>query len=547
MPPNSPAPASALPFALPSGVEIVAACDATAREVLTPAALEFLAALHRRFEPERRRRLAARREVQAQLDAGRLPTFDADSAARLDPAWRVAPAPSDLQRRRVEITGPVERKMIINALNSGADVFMADFEDSNSPTWRNGIEGQRNLADAVRRTIRYVNPASGKGYELAAETATLVVRPRGWHLEEAHVRIDGQPLSASLFDFGLYFFHNAHELLARGSGPYFYLPKLESALEARLWNEVFVAAQALLGVPRGAIRATVLIETILAAFEMEEILFELREHSSGLNCGRWDYIFSYIKKFALRPEMTLPDRWRVTMGEHFLRSYSLLSIRTCHRRGAHAIGGMSAFIPIKNDEARNRAALERVAADKRREANDGHDGTWVAHPGLVELARAEFDAVLRGAPHQLGRQRDDAPVTPEDLLRAPAGAITERGLRDNIRVGIEYLTAWLGGVGCVPLNDLMEDAATAEISRAQVWQWLRHGARLEDGRAIDSALVERCLDEEALPLRAALVARGADPVHHERARALFSQMTLNPRFEEFLTTSAYRTLLFQGD
>ncbi len=548
LPPDS-APASApsqAALALPAGVEIVAELDAVSREVLTPAALEFLAALHRRFEPERRRRLAARRETQARLDAGWLPDFPAASAAREDREWRVASAPLDLLRRRVEITGPVERKMVINALNSGADVFMADFEDSNSPTWRNGIEGQRNLSDAVRRTIRYVNPANGKSYELAPQTATLVVRPRGWHLEEAHVRIDGRPLSASLFDFGLYFFHNARELLARGSGPYFYLPKLESALEARLWNDVFVAAQSLLGVPRGTIRATVLIETILAAFEMEEILFELREHSSGLNCGRWDYIFSYIKKFALHPERTLPDRWRVTMAEHFLRCYSLLSIRTCHARGAHAIGGMSAFIPVKNDEERNRAAFEKVAADKRREASDGHDGTWVAHPGLVELARAEFEAVLQGRPNQLERLREDVDVRAEDLLRTPSGAITERGLRDNIRIGVEYLTAWLGGVGCVPLGDLMEDAATAEISRAQVWQWLRHGARLDDGRAVDRELVERCLDEECQPLREALVSRQLDPVHHERARALFAQMTLNPRFEEFLTTSAYRILLFQG-
>lgn len=530
----------------PSGVEVVAELDAHAREVLTPQSLEFLATLHRRFESERRRRLAARRETQVRLDRGWRPDFPAETAGLRAAQWRVAAPPHDLARRRVEITGPVERKMIINAMNSGADAFMADFEDSNSPTWRNCIEGQRNLRDTVRRTISFVQPASGKRYELAPLTATLLVRPRGWHLDEAHVRVDGQPISASLFDFGLYFFHNARELIANGSGPYFYLPKLESALEARLWNDVFVAAQELCGVPRGTIRATVLIETILAAFELDEILFELREHSAGLNCGRWDYIFSFIKKFALDPAATLPDRWRVTMSAPFLRDYSALVVRTCHRRGAHAIGGMSAFIPVKGDPERNRAAFEQVAADKRLEAENGHDGAWVAHPGLVELVRAQFDAVLEGRPNQLERQRDDVEVSAADLLRAPQGAITERGLRENIRIGVEYLTAWLGGVGCVPLNDLMEDAATAEISRAQVWQWLRHGARLDDGRTVDRALVERCLAEECGALRASLVAAGADPLRHERAHSLFSQITLNPRFEEFLTSSAYRTLLFQG-
>jgi len=529
------------------GVEFLAELDFVARRILTPQAIAFLAELHRRFEHERRRRLAARRETQNKLDAGWTPDFRADTAAIRTAKWRVPPAPADLQRRRVEITGPVDRKMIINALNSGADVFMADFEDSNSPTWRNAIEGQIHLADAVRRAISFENPSNGKRYELNERTATLVVRPRGWHLDEAHMRVDGQPISASLFDFGLFLFHNAHELVARGSGPYFYLPKLESALEARLWQDVFVAAQELLGIPRGTIRATVLIETILAAFEMDEILYELREHSSGLNCGRWDYIYSYIKKFALRPEMTLPDRWRVTMTAPFLRSYSLLAIRTCHRRGAHAIGGMSAFIPVKHDEARNRAALEQIAADKRREASDGHDGTWIAHPGLVDVARAEFDAVLGERPNQIDRLRDDVVVEAADLLRTPGGTITERGLRDNVRIGVEYLTAWLGGVGCVPLNDLMEDAATAEISRAQVWQWRVHGARLEDGRQVDSALVEQCIEEECAALRAKLVEAGADTTRHERARSLFSAMTLNPRFEEFLTTSAYRTLLFQGE
>ncbi len=531
----------------PAGVEIIAAPEARARELLTPPALEFLAALHRRFEPERRRRLAARREIQSQLDQGWRPDFPAHSAPLRAAHWRVAPPPADLARRRVEITGPVERKMIINALNSGADAFMADFEDSNAPTWRNVLDGQRNLCDAVRRTISYVHPQSGKRYELASSIATLLVRPRGWHLEEAHLRVDGQPISASLFDFGLFLFHNAHELVARGSGPYFYLPKLESALEARLWNEVFVASQEHLALPRGTIRATVLIETILAAFEMDEILYELREHSAGLNCGRWDYIFSFIKKFALDPNALLPDRFSVTMGAHFLRSYSELVVRTCHRRGAHAIGGMSAFIPVKHDAARNQAAFAQVAADKRREALAGHDGAWVAHPGLVELVRNEFEAVLQGRPHQIERQRDDVDVRAEDLLRTPSGPRTERGLRDNVRIGVEYLGAWLAGVGCVPINDLMEDAATAEISRAQVWQWVRHGARLDDGRVVDRALVEQVLDDECAQLRAQALAAGLDPTHHERARALFAQLTLNPRFEEFLTSSAYRTLLFQGD
>ncbi len=540
-------PAASSQQRLPTGVEIVARLDASTHELLTPAALEFLAALHRRFEPERRRRLTARRETQSQLDSGWRPNFPERTAALRAAEWRVAPPPADLARRRVEITGPVERKMMINALNSGADAFMADFEDSNSPTWRNVLDGQRNLRDAVRRTIEYVHPQSGKRYELAPVTATLLVRPRGWHLEEAHVRVDGQPISASLFDFGLHLFHNGHELVARGSGPYFYLPKLESALEARLWNDVFVAAQEHLALPRGTIRATVLIETILAAFEMDEILFELREHSAGLNCGRWDYIFSFIKKFALDPAALLPDRFSVTMDAHFLRSYSELVVRTCHRRGAHAIGGMSAFIPVKHDAARNDAAFARVAADKRREALAGHDGAWVAHPGLVELVRAEFDAVLQGRPHQIERQRDDVDVRAEDLLRAPSGTLTERGLRDNVRIGVEYLGAWLAGVGCVPINDLMEDAATAEISRAQVWQCVRHAARLDDGRTVDRALVELVIAQECAQLRAKALAAGIDPVHHERARALFAQLTLNPHFEEFLTSSAYRTLLFQGD
>jgi malate synthase len=531
---------------LPTGIEVLAPVLGAASAILTPEALAFVAALHRKFEPERRRRLADRAATLARIEGGWNPGFLHETRGVRAAGWRVAPPARDLERRHVEITGPVERKMIINALNSGADVFMADFEDSNSPTWRNCIEGQLNLRDAVRREIEFVQPG-GKRYTLNERTATLVVRPRGWHLDEAHVRVDGECVSAALFDFGLYFFHNARELVRRGTGPYFYLPKMESHLEARLWNEVFLYAQAWAGLPRGTVRATVLIETILAAFEMDEILYELREHSSGLNCGRWDYIFSVLKKFSSRPDFVLPDRWRVTMAEHFLRSYSLLLIQTCHRRGAHAMGGMAAFIPIKGDEARNRAALAKVAADKQREASEGHDGTWVAHPGLVEVARREFEAVLGARPHQLDRARLDVCVTAEDLLRVPAGAVTEKGLRDNVRIGIEYLAAWLSGSGCVPLYDLMEDAATAEISRAQVWQWLRHGARLDDGRRVEHELVARVVEEELRVVRAATPEAAWAAGHHERARELFERMLFAPVFEEFLTLPAYRQLCAQGD
>jgi malate synthase len=542
--PSSPTPSTAPDTSFGTGrtrsrsIDVLADGDEASRRVLTPEALEFLADLHRRFEPERRRRLEERLDVQRRLDEGWIPDFPEETRAIREATWRVSEPPRDLLKRHVEITGPVERKMIINALNSGADVFMADFEDSNSPTWRNCIDGQVNLIDAVRGEIAYENPATGKRYALNDETATLVVRPRGWHLDEAHVLVDGEPISASLFDFGLYLFHNAHERIARGTGPYFYLPKLENRLEARLWNEVFVFSQARLGLPRGTIRATVLIETVLAAFECDEILHELREHSSGLNCGRWDYIFSFIKKFSARPDRVLPDRWRVTMEEPFLASYAKLVVRTCHRRGAHAIGGMSAYIPVKDDEERNRLALERVAADKRREARDGHDGTWVAHPGLVEIARKEFDAVLHGHAHQIERTRDDVVVTADDLLRPPRGPITEKGLRDNVRIGIAYLSAWLSGTGCVPLEGLMEDAATAEISRAQVWQWLRHRARLDDGRTVDAALVQRIVDEEAR--------RVAGP-RSAQARKLFEALALAPRFADFLTLDAYQELLAGGD
>ncbi|MDQ6663277.1 MAG: malate synthase A, partial [Acidobacteriota bacterium] len=451
-------------------------------QVLTPEAVEFLNQLSGRFEPTRVELLEKRRARQKEIESGKLPDFLPETASIRNTEWTVAPIPPDLQDRRVEITGPVDRKMIINALNSGSSVFMADFEDANSPTWRNNIEGQINLRDAIDRNISFTGP-EGKSYRLGDKLATLMVRPRGWHLIEKHFDVDGEPISASLFDFGLYFFHNAKKLLANGSGPYFYLPKLESHREARLWNDVFRFAQDYCGVPQGSIRATVLIETILGSFEMDEILYELRDHSAGLNCGRWDYIFSYIKKLRSRPDSMLPDRALVTMERHFLKSYVDLLIQTCHRRGIHAMGGMAAQIPIKNDPEANQKALEKVRQDKLREVKAGHDGTWVAHPALVAVAKEVFDAGMPG-PNQLSVKREDVRVTAKDLLQAPEGEITEQGLRLNVDVGIQYLEAWLRGSGAVPIYNLMEDAATAEISRAQVWQWGRHGAKLQDGRAV---------------------------------------------------------------
>jgi malate synthase len=523
------------------GVEILAPVDDPAAQVLTPEALEFVASLERTFRPVRARLLERRREVQARLDAGERPRFLEETRSVREGDWKVSPPPPDLVDRRVEITGPVDRKMIVNALNSGASVFMGDFEDACSPTWANVVHGQAHLCEAVRRTLRFVQPDTGKEYRLGERLATLVVRPRGWHLPEAHVLVDGEPVSASLFDFGLYLFHNARELLRRGTGPYYYLPKLESHLEARLWNEVFLAAQSTLGIPRGTIRATVLVETILAAFEMEEILYELREHAAGLNCGRWDYIFSFIKKFRVHPGFVLPDRGLVTMEQPFLRAYSLLLIQACHRRGAHAMGGMAAQIPIKGDPERNRVALEKVRADKRREAGDGHDGTWVAHPGLVPVAKEEFDAAMPGL-HQLDRLREDVAVRAEDLLEVPRGPITERGLRHNLSVGVLYLEAWLRGVGCVPIYDLMEDAATAEISRAQVWQWIRHGARLEDGRRVDAVLVRAWLRETIEGLRRDLGEERFASGRFAAAGALLERLVTAQFFEEFLTLPAYSIL-----
>ncbi|MFO1129326.1 MAG: malate synthase A [Rhodospirillales bacterium] len=505
--------------------------------ILTPDAMAFVARLERRFRGTRRTLIDARMERQAQLDRGELPQFlpDTDTVRRGN--WRVPPPPADLVDRRVEITGPVERKMIINALNSGANVFMADFEDSLTPTWTNVVLGQRNLQDAVAGTIGYDDPA-GKSYRVGDKPAVIVVRPRGWHLEEAHVLVDGQPVSASLFDFGLYLYHNAAALLDRGSGPYFYLPKLESHLEAKLWADVFTAAEETLGLNHGTIRATVLIETILAVFEMEEILYQLRDYASGLNCGRWDYIFSYIKKFRNRPDFVLPDRNAVTMTVPFLRAYSRLLIRICHRRGAHAMGGMAAFIPIRTDPAASEAALERVRADKLREVNDGHDGTWVAHPGLVPVAKEVFDAYMP-TPNQIDREQDDDVITASDLLAAPPGEITEEGLRNNCRVGIQYIEAWLGGLGCVPLYNLMEDAATAEICRAQIWQWLKHRARLADGRLIDEELVRTLVEEEMEKLRDSLGRPRFQEGHFAEAVDIFLEVATPPEFVDFLTLPAY--------
>ena len=509
-------------------------------EVLTPAALAFLGRMHERFEPARQALLGRRRERQGRLDAGELPDFLPHTRELREAEWTVAPIPHDLRRRHVEITGPVDRKMIINALNSGADCFMADFEDSNSPTWKNVIDGQVNLRDAVRRTISYTGP-EGKSYRLDERTATLIVRPRGWHLDERHVLVGGRPISASLFDFGLYFFHNARELLARGTGPYFYLPKLESHLEARLWNDVFVWSQREVGIAVGTVRATVLIETILAAFEMDEILYELRDHSAGLNCGRWDYIFSLIKKLGRHSRFVLPDRGLVTMTTPFMRAYSLLTIRTCHRRGVHAMGGMAAQIPIKNDPAANDAALSAVRADKKRECEDGHDGTWVAHPGLVGIAREEFARL--GADHQVGRDRSDVSVSAADLLAVPQHPrVSEAGIRKNISVGIRYVESWLRGQGCVPIDNLMEDAATAEISRAQLWQWVRHGVRTAEGRTVTLEMIESLIAEELEKIRHAL---GGDRFAGGRfvdARGLFLEMTRAAECPEFLTSLAYGLL-----
>ena len=502
-----------------------------------------MAKLQRAFGARRNELLARRAKRQQQLDAGILPDFLAETAGiRADESWHVKPCPADLQDRRVEITGPVERKMVINALNCGASTFMADFEDSNTPTWSNQIEGQMNMRDAIRGTIAFTNEA-GKQYRLNDKVATLIIRPRGWHLPEKHMHVDGQPVSGAIFDFALYFFHNAAELLARGSGPYFYLPKMESHLEARLWNDIFVMAQNECKIPLGTIKATCLIETLLAAFEMDEILYELREHSAGLNAGRWDYIFSAIKKLRVHKEFCLADRQHITMTAPFMRPYCLLLVKTCHKRGAFAMGGMAAQIPIKNDTAANDAAMARVRADKQREATDGYDGTWVAHPGLVEIAKAEFDAVMK-TPNQIARRRDDINVAAADLLNfGPEGPITEAGLRMNINVGIQYIGSWLGGNGCVPIFNLMEDAATAEISRSQIWQWIRSPkGRLDDGRKITREMVSAMVPEELLKVRAYLGEAGWNSGKYEQAAKMFEQLSLADDFVEFLTLPAYELI-----
>jgi malate synthase len=522
-------------------VEISGARIARGEEVLTPLALQLLASLHRRFNHRRQELLAARVRRQALLDDGALPEFLSVTAPLRAAEWRIAPVPADLQDRRLEITGPVDRKMIINALNAPVSAFMADFEDACSPTWENLIRGQVNLADAVRRTISFEDHATGKVYRLAEHTATLIVRPRGWHLPEKHVRINGETVSGALFDFALFLANNHEALAARGTGPYFYLPKLESHLEARLWNEVFIAAQDALGMARGTIKATVLIETILAAFEMDEILYELREHAAGLNCGRWDYIFSFIKKFRNRRDFLLPDRASVTMERHFLRSYVELLIRTCHRRGAHAMGGMAAQIPIRDDSHANEEAMACVRADKLREARAGHDGTWIAHPGLALIAREAFDAQMPG-PNQLHVLREDVKVSARDLLAVPEGAITEEGLRSCIRVGVQYLECWLRGQGCVPLYHLMEDAATAEICRAQLWQWLHHGARTSDGVVVSVGRFDRLLAEELDRIHEEVGATRLTNGVFPSAARLFEQMIKSETFDEFLTLPAYELL-----
>ena len=525
---------------LPAGTVFTAPVEAGWETVLTTPAIEFVNELARRFGPRVAELLERRERRQAEIDAGKLPDFLAETRQVRESEWKIAGIPADLLDRRVEITGPTDRKMVINALNSGARVFMADCEDSLCPSWSNVIQGQVNLHDAVRRTISFENP-DGKQYRLNEKTAVLLVRPRGWHLYEKHWLLDGKPVPGAFVDFGLYLFHNAAEATARGTGPYFYLPKLESHLEARLWNDVIAFSEDRLGIAHGTVKATVLIETILAAFEMDEILWELKDYIVGLNCGRWDYIFSFIKKFSHRPDFVLPDRGQVTMTTHFLRSYSLLVIKTCHRRGAFAMGGMAAQIPIKGDPAANDAAIAKVRADKEREAGDGHDGTWVAHPGLVPVAMEVFDRLMP-TPNNLHRLREDVNVGAADLLAVPAGEITEAGLRNNVDVSIRYMAAWLGGNGCVPIHNLMEDAATAEISRAQLWQWVHHGSQLADGRKVTLELVRGAMAGELGKIRAEVGDAAYAAGHYEHAARLVDELTAKPRFETFLTLTAYREI-----
>ena len=518
------------------GVSINAPMQPGFDQILTAEALALVAKLHRQFESRRQELLAKRVERAKRLDAGERPDFLAETKHVREGRWTIAPLPADLECRRVEITGPVERKMVINALNSGADAYMTDFEDSNAPIWDNQITGHINLMQAIRRSISLQQ--GEKRYALNDKVAVIIVRPRGWHLDEKHVLIDGHRVSGGIFDFALYMFHNAKELIARGSGPYFYLPKLESHLEARLWNDIFVATQKELGIPQGTIKATVLIETILAAFEMDEILYELRDHSAGLNAGRWDYIFSCIKKFKVDKNFVLADRARVTMTAPFMRAYALLLLATCHKRDAPAIGGMSALIPIKNDPAKNEVAMAGVRSDKRRDATDGYDGGWVAHPGLVSIAMEEFINVLGDRANQIDKKRDDVKVNAADLLNFdPEAPITEAGLRMNVNVGIHYVGSWLAGNGCVPIHNLMEDAATAEISRSQVWQWIRSPKGvLDDGRKVDAALVRALIPEELAKVKAVV---GPDSPTYDRAARIFEEMSTRADFAEFLTLPLY--------
>jgi malate synthase len=526
---------SSSPHSAARSIHIAAPITEAQATVLTQDALDLVAQLSHRFEGRRQELLARRVERQKALDAGKFPDFLEETASIRAASWLCAPIPADLMDRRVEITGPVDRKMIINALNSGSNVFMADFEDANSPTWHNNLDGQINLRDAIRRTIDYTSP-EGKKYKLNDKIATLLVRPRGWHLNERHALIDGKPVAGSFFDFALYFFHNHAALKRNGTGPYFYLPKLESHLEARLWNDVFKHAQDAVGVPRGTIRATVLIETIFGAFEMDEILYELREHSSGLNCGRWDYMFSFIKKFRNHASFVLPNRGEVTMEKHFLKSYVELLIQTCHKRNIHAMGGMAAQVPIKNDPAANEQAMEKVRQDKLREVLAGHDGTWVAHPGLVPIAKQIFDEHMKG-PNQIERKREEVHVTAKDLLEVPKGSITEEGLRRNVDIGIQYLEAWLRGIGCVPIYNLMEDAATAEISRAQVWQWVKHGSKLSDGRTVTAEMVREITADQLAKLKAQ-----SGGGKFNEAGKIFEKMMTGSEFTEFLTLAAYNSI-----
>ena len=523
---------------LPSGMEIKGEIKPGYEQVLTPEALALVVKLSRAFEPRRQELLAVRVERAKRLDAGERPDFLPETKAIREGDWKIAPIPKALECRRVEITGPVERKMVINAFNSGADSYMTDFEDSNSPVWDNQVTGQINLMEAIRKTISLEQ--NGKTYKLNDKVATLVVRPRGWHLDEKHVLVDGKRVSGGIFDFALFMYHNAKEQLARGAGPYFYLPKLESHLEARLWNDIFVMTQNELGLPQGTIKATVLIETILAAFEMDEILYELREHSSGLNAGRWDYIFSCIKKFKLDKDFCLADRAKVTMTAPFMRSYALLLLKTCHKRNAPAIGGMAALIPIKNDPEKNEIAMGGVRTDKARDATDGYDGGWVAHPGLVELAMGEFKKVLGDKLNQIDKQRPDVNVTAADLLNfQPETPITEAGLRYNINVGIHYLGAWLAGNCCVPIHNLMEDAATAEISRSQVWQWIRSSkGKLDDGRKVTAEMVRAMIPQELVKVKEVA---GSGPTY-DRAAKIFEEMSTAESFAEFLTLPLYEEI-----